>query len=578
VLPLGVFGVVLAWAIAAYAGYALQSLAALVALGVAGTALLSLRELARSRTLESLAYPVPALILGVNYTASLVFNLLASAPAMTIPDAYSVITPFDGPRRPAPATPWRLTPHRAMGLFVAALAFAIAIRLWRLGVSPAWQWDEAVYWRVSSNMQHGQLTEHDIYGVPWQPFLYQPPIYFVIESRWFDLFGASIYHARIFGVLCTAVVQVLLFRFLWRLNGPRVALYSVLPVLFDGWLLYIERVSYIENVLMIFVVLGVLLYQRALDGSHWGRFLVAGLVLGAAASFKQTGAYVVVAGALCWLILRRRHKGHLILLGGAAFVVVCYLLVMTHKYDPWFIDQSLVQVRRVLGKQRSGGTLTSPLSALHLLTQQYKYFVPSLLVAGWSLLIAAKRTWQCIRARSWAPVRKNALLYSWFVTSIVVFGTSSLKFPQYFVLILMPAYCYLWAELAHWRIGAWWRKYWPILASVVGFCSFLLTVPAFNVNSLAELQGYAAKDIPANAIVVTERSIGDLIQQRWCTVQKADACVGKATYAITWQTYLQSSFDQGNAAFYVVMKGATAVTSFSGAAGTATVWKLKPGK
>ena len=476
------------------------------------------------------------------------------------------------PDRPRPRG---LTNNRVVALFLAAFAAGIAIRLWRLGVSPAWQWDEAVYWRVSTNVQHGWLTEHNVYGAPWEPFLYQPPIYFQIESRWFDLVGASIYHARVLGVLCTAIMQVLLFRLLWRLHGPRVALFSVLPVMFDGWLLYIERISYIENALMILAVLGFLLYKRALDMPHWRRFLLAGLALGAAASFKQTGAYVVVAALLCWLIIRREHKGHFFMLGGAILVITAYLLIMAHKYDPWYINQSLVQVRRVLGLQKSGGTLTSPGGALHLLTQQYKYFVPSLLVAGFSLLIALKRTWQCYKARNWEPVHDNALLYAWFVTGVVIFGSSSLKFPQYFVLILLPAYCYLWTELAYWRIGAWWRKYWPITAAVLGITSFALTVPVFNVNSLEEVQAYAAKDISASAIVVTEQSIGDLIQQRWCTVEKADACVGHATYAITWQTYLQSSFDQGDASFFTIMKGATAITSFSGAVGTATVWKLK---
>jgi hypothetical protein len=232
-------------------------------------------------------------------------------------------------------------------------------------------------------------------------------------------------------------------------------------------------------------------------------------------------------------------------------------------------------VRRVLGLQQSGGTLTSPANALHLLTQQYKYFVPSLLVAGCGIGIALRRTWQCYRARSWAPVRANAVLYAWLVTGAVVFGASSLKFPQYFVLILLPAYCYFWTELAHWDLDQWWKRFWPIAAAIVGTMSFLLTIPVFSVNSLAEVQSYAANRIPASAIVVTEESIGDLINQRWCAVEKATACVGHATYAITWQTYLQSSFNEGDAAFSRLMKGATAITSFSGAVGTATVWKLR---
>jgi len=463
--------------------------------------------------------------------------------------------------------------------FAGVLAGGLLLRLWLLGSSPAWQFDEAVYWRVSASYQHGTLAEHSVYGVPWEPFLYQPPIYFALMARWFDLVGASIYHARLLGVGCAAIMLPLLFRLLWRLHGPRVALTAVIPIVFDGWLLYIERVSYIENALVILVVGSLLLYQWALDKPVWWRFLLAGMALGATGSFKQTGVYVIVAALLCGLITKRERRGHLILLGGALLVVVGYVAVMTWKYDapghPWFIDQSLVQLRRVLGLQKSGGTLTSPAAAVHLLTAQDKYFIPSLALAGWAIGIALRRTWQCYQARDWAPARPNALLYSWLVTAVVVFGASSLKFPQYFVLILLPAYCYLWTELARWRRSLTWRRAWPAVAVLAGIGSFLLTVPAFSGNSLSEVQAYAASQIPAHAVVVTEESIGDLISQPWCTVEQSKPCVGHASYAITWQTYLQSSFDLGDASFAELMKGATPVQTFSGAAGTATVWKLK---
>ena len=484
------------------------------------------------------------------------------------------------PQARSPAVPARdRQPHWVLiALFAWVLLLGIAIRLWRLGVSPAWQWDEAVYLRVSEGVQHGVLSDHSVYGVPWEPFLYQPPVYFVLMARWFDLTGASIYHARLLGVIWTGVMQVMLFRLLWRLHGPRLALFAILPVMFDGWLLYIERVSFIENTLMVLVVLAFLLYRAALDRPSWPRFAAAGLAVGAAASFKQTGAYVLVAVMLCWLIERREHRGHFVLLGVALAVVAAYVITMIRVYDlpgqPWFTDQSLVQVRRVLGLDQSEGTLTTPAGALHLLTAQYRYFVPSLALAAVAFGIAARRTWQCYRARDWSPARPNALLYAWFATGVVIFGTSSLKFPQYFALILVPAYCYLWTELARWT--------WPRrvklaaagAATAAGIGSFLLTVPAFSVNSLAEVQSYAAHQIPGQAIVVTEQSIGDLIQQRWCTVEDASACVGHATYAITWRTYLQSSFGQGDAAFYQLMKGATPVRSFGGAVGTATVWRL----
>ena len=76
VLPLAALGVLLGLAGTAYLGCLLVAATGLAAIVVVGTVLLSGREFARSRTLESLLYPVPALILDVNYTASLATHLL----------------------------------------------------------------------------------------------------------------------------------------------------------------------------------------------------------------------------------------------------------------------------------------------------------------------------------------------------------------------------------------------------------------------------------------------------------------------------------------------------------------------
>jgi 4-amino-4-deoxy-L-arabinose transferase-like glycosyltransferase len=401
----------------------------------------------------------------------------------------------------------------------------------------------------------------------------------LLLAGWFDLLGATIYHARLLGVIAIAVTFVLLFRLLWKLHGPRIALFSVTPVILDGWLIYIQRVSYIENVLFVIITGGLLLYQRALERPSWHRFALAGGVLAFAAIFKQTGAYAILAVLLCWLILRRAHRGHFVLLGVAAAVIVVYIIAMTRMYDlpgrPWFTEQSLVQLRRVLGLQQSGGTLVSPGALVHLLAAQYRYFVPSVLVGGAALALAIRRLLQCYRARNWEPARANALLFSWTSAGVVVFGFSSLKFPQYFALILIPAYCFLWTEVARWNLSLRWKAVAVAVAAVASAGCFLLTIPVYSYNTLAKTEQYAATRIPPNAIVVTEQSIGDLIDQPWCTVEYAAPCLHAATYAITWKTYLQSSFTQGHAAFRELMKGAVPIKTFSGPVGAATIWKLK---
>jgi 4-amino-4-deoxy-L-arabinose transferase-like glycosyltransferase len=466
--------------------------------------------------------------------------------------------------------------------FVLILAAGTGLRLWHLSISPAWQWDEAVYYRVSMNVQHGVLTEHSVQqpggSLSTEPFLYQPPFYFLLLSRWFTIIGASIYHARLLGVIMTAAMQAVLFRLLWKIHGITAALFAIVPVIFDGWLMYIERVSYMENALMLLIAAGFLLYQRALERPSWQRFAIAGAAIGFAGSFKQTGVYALLAVLLCWLVTRHAHKGHFVLVGVAATVIVAYVAVMVMTFDPpghdYFIGQSTTQVRRVLALQHSGGTLTSPGGVLHLLAAQYRFFVPSVLLALAAFLTVARRVLQCYRVRNWEPAQGNALLFSWLVTGIVVFGLSSLKFPQYFALILIPAYCYLWTEITRWN----WRRAWKgttmAAAAVAGLGSFLLTVPAFSTNALAQVQQYAATRIPATRVVVTEQSIGDLIQQPWCTVEAATNCQVSASYAITWRTYLQSSFNEGDPAFHQLIRGAVPVKSFSGAVGTATVWKL----
>jgi hypothetical protein len=484
------------------------------------------------------------------------------------------------PASPPPMVRKTLGRWRALA-FLAALAIGAALRFWQLATKPDWQYDEGVYTRVATNLlQRGTLNEHITVHTPWQPFLYQPPFYFIGLARWFALTGPSIYHARILGVLCALATLAMLYRIVSRIHGPRVALFTMLPVIFDGWLLYIQRCSYIENPLLTLITAGILLYQRALDSPSWRRFGLAGAVLGFAAAFKHTGIYTIGAVGLCWLILRRDHKQHMVLLAAFTAVLAAYVAWMVRVYDTpghdWYIYQTMVQVRRVLGLQHSGGTVTSPVKFLHLLLAQYRVFTPSLLIAAAGFCIGLKRVWRCFQARNWYPAAGNALLFSWMAAGVVIFGLSSLRFPQYFALILVPTYCFFWSEFWQWDRDL--RVKWTVagLAVVAGCVSFWLRVPEQDDNVFADVQAYASTHLPAHAVVITEETMGDLIPQPWCRVEVTPPCRYSAQYAITWQTYLQSSFTLGGRPFAAMMRGARPITSFRGFSGTATVWKLKP--
>jgi 4-amino-4-deoxy-L-arabinose transferase-like glycosyltransferase len=465
--------------------------------------------------------------------------------------------------------------------FAGILAEGAALRFWDLSTKPGWQFDEGVYARVASNvLYHGLISEHVTYGAPWSPDLYQPPYYVIVLARWFALSGgASIGHARVLGVLCSLGTLTVLWRLLTRIHGPGTALFAIIPITFDGWLLYVQRISYMENVLLLLVTWGLLCYQRALDAPSRWRFVSAGALLGSAVAFKYTGSYVIGTVLLSWLIERREHRGHLILLGSVLAVLGSSIVLQIRWFDvaghDWFIQQTLVQVRRVLALQPSGGTLTSPVKALHLLLEQYKVFVPSLVIAVSAAAMALRRLWRCYRQRAWDPVRGNALLFSWMSAGVVVFGLSSLRFPQYFALILVPAYAFFWTEARQW--GWSWRAVavLNVVACLAGLLSFWGRVGAPDDNVFAQAQRYAARSIPAHAVVVADEAVGDLIAQPYCREQQANPCVGVASYAITWDTYLQTTWQLGDPAFHQMMARAVEVTSWTGFNGTVTVWRLR---
>lgn len=490
-----------------------------------------------------------------------------------------------GQVRRDPEAPGRSARARWYALgFAAVLLTGAALRLWSLASRPGWQFDEDVYTDVATNLlRHGTLNENITYHAPWTPEAFEPPYYFLLLSRWFAATGASMYHARILGVMFALAALVLLWRLLVRLHGPGAALFAMIPVMLDGWLLYAQRVSYLENALLLLIVAGLLLYQRAVDKPSWQRFALAGVVLGFAVAFKFTGVYALLAVPLCWQIRRGQRRGHLLLLGCAAVTLGAGILLPVHWFyldgHDWWLSDNMVQVNRVLGVRASGGSLESPLAALHLLTAEYYVFLPSLLVAVGALVIGLRRLYACYRARSFALLRENALLWSWAASAVAVFGESALKYPQYISLVLVPLFAYLWSELP--ALARRWKRAWRPLtalagcAVLLGLGSFYLRVVTHDDNAFGQVQRYAATSIPRSAVVLADETTGDLISQPYCREQRAKPCLGVATYAITWDTYLQTTATLADEYYKQMMRGAVRLRSWTGFNGTVTVWRLR---
>jgi putative flippase GtrA/glycosyltransferase involved in cell wall biosynthesis len=173
ILPMTAFGLTLVISAAAYMHHGKLALASLMALALTGVALLSAREFARTRTIESLIYPLPALALGLSYTTSLTTHLIRNTPMRAAPTAY------DLPVLNEKARSGRIGISRLLHPLTFILAVQAALSLTLIWSNTAFS-DEADYLWVG-----GALIGHVLHGTAWptqyahstlsgSPFIYPP--------------------------------------------------------------------------------------------------------------------------------------------------------------------------------------------------------------------------------------------------------------------------------------------------------------------------------------------------------------------------------------------------------------------
>lgn len=471
---------------------------------------------------------------------------------------------------PFPVARQRRRSSAANPLAWAAMLLAAAlVRFPALSGKPGWQWDEVVYTEVASNvLHHGIPYERIPLGQPFAADAYQPAAYFWVLAGWFRMAGAGVAQGRVLGVLCSLAALSLITAAAHRAYGQRAALVAAAALAVDGWLVFAERIGYIENFLLLIIAAFIVCYER-----RW--IVAAGALAGAAFAVKYTGIIAPATFLLAWLITGRDHRRHLAGTGvmAGAFAAVTLVTVATDGWGDW--EQSTaVQVKRLLGIQSSGGTLTSPAAALHLMAAQYWVFLPSLAVASAGAVILARLLWRCYRARNWQPARPDAVFAAWGAAGVLIMAASSLRFPQYFALTLIPLYVLAWSRAA--RMESPLKRAAAAAALLASVASVALRVAVPGDNVLASVRQYAAVSMPAGAVVVADEQVGDEIGQPYCREQDSAACLGRASYVITWDTYLQQTQAMGDPSFPAIFASRREVASWAGWNGIVTVWKVTP--
>ena len=216
------------------------------------------------------------------------------------------------------ANKWRLT----------LLVFVIVYGVFLLGSGfVVIQWDEM------SHLRGGQLLSQGRVGDYVRSYGYYPPIYDLVTSGYFTLFGISADVGRLAAATFALLSVWLVFEFAYRTYGPKVALLSGIFLGAMPGLFWVSKFAMLESALVFFFTLTLFFFFSwiRVDKTKTLVFSALALGIGFLAKYQIAVAGIVMAVAIMWLNKdrwRARFSKFILLALAAVLVVVPWLLVV----------------------------------------------------------------------------------------------------------------------------------------------------------------------------------------------------------------------------------------------------------
>ena len=139
--------------------------------------------------------------------------------------------------------------------------------------------------------------------------------------------------------------------------------------------------------------------------------------------------------------------------------------------------------------------------------------------------------------------RRSAITFSWLVAGLIFFAALQIRFPQYFMMVLIPLYGYVAIETLRWlpgRDGAAASAAVVVLAVILAAdgITYWQRIASRSDNALKAVAAFANSRIPASDVVIAEQPVGVLIRQPYCETWEVDRCERRAQWLIDYRTEL----------------------------------------
>lgn len=393
-------------------------------------------------------------------------------------------------------------------LVISVLMFGAILRFYNIQSRPGFEWDEPVYASIAEHVtDYGYPAFQPEADQPLVPYLYHPPFDFYLKGWWFKVTQSSgVGAARVLSGIESMMLLGLTYLLVRSTVGKTAALWGLLFMAMDGWLIYTNRLNLIENAMMPIGVAGLCLYVLACNKERTIYFVLAGATLAFAGVYKHTGICFLLVPLINVILTNKQRRAHAVLFGTALAVIILFVVGMYLTWGNEYITQSLIQIRRTFGGISSRGLNFGFGEALQALLNTYWIFFLTLVCIIATPIVIVLQLIPAIRYRR---TPEHSILLSWAIAALLFLAAIALKAPQYLIIALVPLYAFGAAKLGPYLERR--ARLLPVAAVVLvvalNLTTWTLRFADRTDNALLATSQYVAQYLPADALLVTEESI-----------------------------------------------------------------------
>jgi 4-amino-4-deoxy-L-arabinose transferase-like glycosyltransferase len=310
------------------------------------------------------------------------------------------------------------------------LAFIYFILLLLILSNQPMNWDEVT--RLTGAME----LKNGLYNNFVRDSFY-PPLYSVFTTVSFDLFGASLFSARLVSAVFSILSLWVVFELAYTMYGGKFALVSAVFLAVMPGYFWLSRLALLEIMLVFFFTLSLFFFYRWLNNRKNWTLVLSGVALGFGFLTKYQVIAAVVVMVVSMLILgsgqfKRLFSRFTLFVVAALAIIIPWLLIVYHVLASYVFSQWMYALQ--MGNPgRSLYSIRFPIPIFYLIEMVWPYsdvhpislFLYIVGLTGLGLFV-------------WRRKREDKFIFVWFISVFVFFTLISNREWRY-VLTLFPA-------------------------------------------------------------------------------------------------------------------------------------------